>query len=194
LRIGESSGTIKKVSSRCEKLPSAFEKDENIPFLLRPFPPSAQSILNMAPIEKKRKTGPTNDSFARSRKPEDKDGRPSKRPRAEEERPKASTVATKLSKVREEDVAFPRGGASVLTPLEHKQIQIEATQDVLFEQQGAKSSRMEADGENEITSQGVTKSKKKRGKGKADTQAAETEEQAVKIEGLSYKVRAISGS
>jgi rRNA biogenesis protein RRP5 len=32
----------------------------------------------------------------------------------------------------EEEPAFPRGGASVLTPLEHKQIQIEAEQDVLF--------------------------------------------------------------
>ena len=45
----------------------------------------------------------------------------------------------KISKVREEEVAFPRGGASILTPLEHKQIQIEASRDVLFKQQGAKS-------------------------------------------------------
>jgi rRNA biogenesis protein RRP5 len=100
----------------------------------------------MAPIEKKRKTGPTNDSFARPRKPDDKDGRPSKRPRAEEqrdERPKANTAATKLSKVREEDAAFPRGGASVLTPLEHKQIQIEATQDVLFERKSMETMKIQ---------------------------------------------------
>jgi rRNA biogenesis protein RRP5 len=176
------------------KAAECFREDEDIPFFVRSFPPSAQSIFSMAPIEKKRKTGPTNDSFARSQKPEDKDGRPSKRPRAEEERPKANTAATKLSKVREEDVAFPRGGASVLTPLEHKQIQIEATQDVLFEQQGAKSSRMEVDGEDENTGQAVTKKTKKRGKGKGDTLPAKTEEQAVKIEGLSYKVHAIPGS
>ena len=38
----------------------------------------------------------------------------------------------------EEKKSFPRGGASVLTPLEHKQIQIKANQDVLFEQSGQK--------------------------------------------------------
>jgi rRNA biogenesis protein RRP5 len=146
----------------------------------------------MAPLQKKRKTGPTNDSFARSRKLEDKDGRPSKRPRADEEHTKSSTAATKLSKVREEEVAFPRGGASVLTPLEHKQIQIEATQDVLFEQQGAKSSRMEIDGEEGNTSQVATKKLKARGKGKKELQPAGLEEQGVKIEGLSYKVLAHS--
>ena len=142
----------------------------------------------MAPIEKKRKSGPTNDSFARSRKPENKDERPSKRPRAEDGHTKPITAATKLSKVREEDVAFPRGGASVLTPLEQKQIQIEATQDVLFEQQGAKSSRMEVDGEEGNVT--ATKKPKVRGKGKKGAQPAEVEEQAVKVEGLSYKVLA----
>src|SRR5271163_964569 len=105
----------------------------------------------MAPIEKKRKSGPTNESFARSKKFTDTEDRPSKRFRAEENDGKKSAAKVpqvpKISKLRDEEVAFPRGGASILTPLEHKQIQIEATRDVLFEQQGAKSSKPDAEGE-----------------------------------------------
>jgi len=84
---------------------------------------------------------------------------------------------------------FPRGGASVLTPLEHKQIQIEATRDVLFEQAGAKakkSSKPDVEGDEE-TSRPKKKSKSK-GKNKKEVEAAEPEEEVVKIEGLSYKV------
>ncbi|CAG8970839.1 hypothetical protein HYALB_00000816 [Hymenoscyphus albidus] len=149
----------------------------------------------MAPIEKKRKTGPTNDSFARSKNLTNKETRPSKRPRPDEEDRKPITAPTKLSKVREEEAAFPRGGASLLTPLEHKQIQIEATQDVLFEQQGAKSSRMEIDGEDGEDGPSAAKKQKSRGKGKnkKDAQAVEPEEDVVKIEGLSYK-RIVPGS
>jgi rRNA biogenesis protein RRP5 len=81
----------------------------------------------------------------------------------------------KKRKRAEEEPAFPRGGASVLTPLEHKQIQIEATRDVLFEQSTAKPTE--------------TKRRKTKGKdkGKKGTEAAEPEEETVKIEGLSYK-------
>jgi len=148
----------------------------------------------MAPIEKKRKTGPTNESFARSRKPAEFDDRPSKRLRPEEKEGKPAPAATKvplvpkISRVREEEAAFPRGGASVLTPLEHKQIQIEATRDVLFEQQGAKSSRPEGE---EQEGGGIVREKRKlksRKKGKKGVEAAEPEGESVKIEGLSYKV------
>lgn len=145
----------------------------------------------MAPIDKKRKTGPTNESFARTKKTFDADDRPSKRPRAEE-REKSTSAAKipaipKLTKTREEDAAFPRGGASVLTPLEHKQIQIEATRDVLFEQ-GAKSSNAVDEGGEE---QNVTKKKhksKSKSKSKKGADIAQPEEETVKIEGLSYKV------
>src|SRR5262245_9633609 len=50
---------------------------------------------------------------------------------------------------KDEEKSFPRGGASVLTPLEHKQIQIKANQDVLFEQAGLKRS-----GEDRLSDQG----------------------------------------
>jgi len=147
----------------------------------------------MAPIDKKRKSGPTNESFARSKKEFNTEDRPSKRPRPEEKEKRSGPrvpPVPKLSKPRDEEVAFPRGGASVLTPLEHKQIQIEATRDVLFEA-GAKSSNAGLDGGEE---QNVTKKKHKpkpKSKGKAGAEAVE-EEDIIKIEGLSYKVRMIS--
>ncbi|CAD6443975.1 cfe07548-51c7-45c8-8d6d-b8eec6fe4037 [Sclerotinia trifoliorum] len=152
----------------------------------------------MAPFDKKRKTGPTNDSFMRSKKASESDDRPSKRPRAEEkEGTSASTTklppATKISRLKEEEVAFPRGGASVLTPLEHKQIQIDATRDVLFEQYGAKSSRPDGEvQEGEDTSK-VKKRGKGKGKSKKKAEDTDVEEDTVKIEGLSYK-RLVPGS
>ncbi|PBP21383.1 rRNA biogenesis protein RRP5, partial [Diplocarpon rosae] len=142
----------------------------------------------MAPIDKKRKSGPTNESFARSRNPTDGDTRPSKRPRADEDskKPKNPHIS-KIAKARNDEDAFPRGGASLLTPLEHKQIQIEATRDVLFEQgANSKADEFGADGE-------TTERKKKnpksnwKVKGKKGTEVAEVEEEGVRIEGLSYK-------
>jgi rRNA biogenesis protein RRP5 len=120
-----------------------------------------RSLSTMAPIhETKRKVGPASGG---------------------NERP------AKISKIREEDAPFPRGGASLLTPLEHKQIQIEATRDVLFEQQGAKSKKPDADGDDGQTERKEKKSKSKK-KSKKGTQATEPDEETVKIEGLSYKV------
>ncbi|KAI6708852.1 hypothetical protein JHW43_008621 [Diplocarpon mali] len=151
----------------------------------------------MAPVDKKRKSGPTNESFARSRNPTDGDTRPLKRPKADKDgenskKPKMPHV-TKIAEARNDEFAFPRGGASLLTPLEHKQIQIEATRDVLFEQ-GANS---KAD---EVGAGGETTEKKKKNpkangkmKGKKGIEAAEIEEEDVRIEGLSYK-RLVPGS
>ncbi|KAG0648782.1 U3 small nucleolar RNA-associated rrp5 [Hyphodiscus hymeniophilus] len=147
----------------------------------------------MTAIEKKRKNGPTNESFARSRKPADNEDRPSKRLRPEEKdgktAPKISHVP-KITKVREEEIAFPRGGASVLTPLEHKQIQIEATRDVLFEQQGGKS-KPDTEGEDGGVVRKAKKTKTK--KGKKEIGETEPTEDSIAIEGLSYK-RIVPGS
>jgi rRNA biogenesis protein RRP5 len=85
----------------------------------------------------------------------------------------------------DEEAAFPRGGASVLTPLEHKQIQIEATRDVLFEQQSSKS-KVTADGETSLVA--GRKRLKSKQKGKSKQTATEPEEETIKIEGLNYKV------
>ena len=44
--------------------------------------------------------------------------------------------------LRDEERAFPRGGASALTPLEYKQIQIQATRDVLFEEKRTENTHL----------------------------------------------------
>lgn len=118
-------------------------------------------LSTMAPIpDTKRKVGPAGDR---------------------NERP------AKISKTREDDTPFPRGGASLLTPLEHKQIQLEATRDVLFEQQGAKSKSSHADGD-DVPAERTGKKLKSKKKGKKEAESNEPDEDAIKIEGLSYKV------
>ena len=94
---------------------------------------------------------------------------------------------TKISKTQEEDTPFPRGGASLLTPLEQKQIQIEATRDVLFEQQGSKSKNSIAGEDDGLVEYARKKSKLKK-KSKQEVAASTQDEETVKIEGLNYKV------
>lgn len=84
-----------------------------------------------------------------------------------------------------EDEPFPRGGGSLLTPLEHKQIQIEATRDVLFEQEGKPKTDSKPAKKSKLRGKEAKDGKSKKGKGKTET---EPEEETVKIEGLSYKV------
>lgn len=157
----------------------------------------------MAPI--KRKSGPTNESFVRSKKAVEEDQHPSKRIKQDEpskvakpdtkngltgDRTSSISRATYIARPQENESAFPRGGASVLTPLEHKQIQIDATRDVLFEQAAATSKKTnnEEDDFATETKKAAPKSRSKKGKGKVSSGPAEVEEPTVKIEGLSYKV------
>jgi rRNA biogenesis protein RRP5 len=112
--------------------------------------------------------------------------------------------ASELSVLRDDEPSFPRGGGSVLTPLERKQIQIQANKDVLFEQKGAKKSVRDfaddndddddEDVEMEDADTGATakKSRKKKSKGKKSTDKESAEKEGVRIEGLSYKVWAAS--
>ena len=130
----------------------------------------------MAPIKRK------NDPAAESAQPEKKH--------------KPSNSTQKLSVLRAEEPAFPRGGASILTPLEHKQIQIQAKQDVLFEQNtGKKKPRNnvedeENDEDNLDQISGFTKKSKSKLKprDKKSKSKSAVQEAAVRIEGLSYKV------
>lgn len=106
---------------------------------------------------------------------------------------RSSTSALSVSK---EEEPFPRGGASVLTPLEHKQIQIQAKQDVLFEQStGKKAAKNDFEDEENEDFEGdgpqrptetISKGRKSNSRTKKKTQTAE--EKGVHIEGLSYKV------
>lgn len=99
---------------------------------------------------------------------------------------KALPVASVL---QQEEKSFPRGGASVLTPLEHKQIQNEAARDVLFEQSNKKAAKGgESDDDVDMDDAEDRKAAKKRKKSKSRKGDAGAEEEAgIKIEGLSYK-------
>jgi rRNA biogenesis protein RRP5 len=83
-----------------------------------------------------------------------------------------------VTKLKEEEPLFPRGGGSVLTPLEQKQISIQAKKDVLFEEHSA-------------AQKGEKASRKKRRKSRADETADKPtkDDDAVKIESLNFKVR-----
>lgn len=118
----------------------------------------------------------------------DRDSRPTKKP-------KSSTASSKVAVVPAEEPSFPRGGASILTPLERKQIQIQAKNDALFEQEtGKKAPRSEyEDEENETdtpaadeTSSGKSRKKSKH-KARSGNAALAAKEKAVRIDGLSYR-------
>lgn len=163
-------------------------------FFNSPTPTTSQQDI-MAPI--KRKDGPTNESFVREKKQRrDESGavsaairNPAKTTFGEEEKPATApskfTAVPKITKGRDEEQAFPRGGASVLTPLEHKQIQIEATRDVLFEQAHAKTREADAD---DSGAPSAKKPKARGKKGKKSAEPAPEEEDKIVIEGLNYKV------
>ena len=112
----------------------------------------------------------------------------------------AAAKPTNASVLRDEETAFPRGGASVLTPLERKQIQLEATQDVLFEQKGSKKSSGagddEGDEDDDVDMDGTAAKKtRKPRKTKAKKKAEEKEaadKKGVRVEGLNFKVRSRS--
>jgi len=105
---------------------------------------------------------------------------------------KPESAAPKPSVFKDEEKSFPRGGASVLTPLEHKQISIKANQDVLFEQAGIKRPGGGDDGFSDMGSEddekATAKSKKKfPTKNKRSHESGEKED-VVRAKGLSYKV------
>ncbi|KAJ6036648.1 RRNA biogenesis protein RRP5 [Penicillium herquei] len=114
--------------------------------------------------------------------------------------------ASELSVLRDDEPSFPRGGASVLTALERKQIQIQATKDVLFEQKGKapKKPTREFDDDNDDDEDDVEmedadsttpakKSRKKKTKGKKSDGKEKSEKEGVRIEALGFK-RIVPGS
>lgn len=106
-------------------------------------------------------------------------------------------IPTSQSLVLKDEETFPRGGASVLTSLEHKQIRIQATQDALFEQTtGNKSARNdfgdednEDDVQNETAEVLAKTSRKHLSKKKSVHLIGTSKDSDIRIEGLSFKVR-----
>ncbi|KAL9612971.1 MAG: hypothetical protein Q9167_002448 [Letrouitia subvulpina] len=125
---------------------------------------------------------------------------PSKQHAPLEKKHKSSQPALQTV-LRPEEPAFPRGGASVLTPLEHKRIQIQAKNDVLFEQAtGKMAPRGEyenEENEDELLYEQRNPSsmiKRKTGVRQRKPKASQPiGEKPVRIEGLSYK-RLVPGS
>lgn len=144
----------------------------------------------MAPI----KRGADSD-HASSKKPKHSaDERAAKRQRKSDVTPndsKAKPAEKTLpiaSVLKQEERSFPRGGASVLTPLEHKQIQNEAARDVLFEQSNKKAGKSgDSDDDVDMEDAEGQKATKKRKKSKSRKSEAAEEEAGIRIEGLSYK-------
>lgn len=103
-----------------------------------------------------------------------------------------------VSAVINEEPAFLRGGASILTPLERKQIHIQAKQDVLFEQgTGKKPSQVDDSSDPEGDSEGDDvvrirqRGSKKSTKSGTDSKAKRIpigQEEGPRIEGLDFKV------
>lgn len=152
------------------------------------------STASMAPIKrkagaderplKKAKSGKVDDEKKLIQKGLAKAGKPAKAQEdaAGERKPVAKTLLS------QEETSFPRGGASVLTAIEKKQIEARAERDVLFEQQtGQKPARREGDDDffsEEDEAAAPKSSKKKKGKQGSGLKIAGS---GIKIQSLSYK-------
>ena len=114
---------------------------------------------------------------------------------------KSEPSASDVSILRDEEPSFPRGGASVLTPLERKQVQNQATTDVLFEQKGPKRPADdvgvsdEDDNDDAVEAEQVDepaaapkKSHKKKRTSRRDSEPQNSGEANVRTESLNFKV------
>ncbi|KAI0200473.1 hypothetical protein F4808DRAFT_460826 [Astrocystis sublimbata] len=129
----------------------------------------------------KRKDAPGGAPATKSPKRSKSDKSAKPKPSATPADQKPASVAA-VSKLKDEEPLFPRGGASVLSPLEHRQISVQAKQDVLFEQASGQSDKK--------GDQSVKRKKSKKSKTSGTTQPAED---VVRIESLNYQ-RLVKGS
>ena len=102
-------------------------------------------------------------------------------------RPEPSAAASKpevakqstLRVSKDEEASFPRGGGSILTPLEFKQISNDAAKDVLFEAENVKAKSTKK----KPIREGLRRDKKAK-----NDESKKSEQKGIKAEGLSYKV------
>ncbi|EXK92198.1 hypothetical protein FOQG_06094 [Fusarium oxysporum f. sp. raphani 54005] len=131
----------------------------------------------------KRKDAPGGNPPAKSAK-NTKEARPTKKENVgKDAKPapkKSAETAEKapvVSLLKEDEPMFPRGGASVLTPLEQKKIQLEAKADAMRDEEFNTGNKVQKKKKRKTALKGDKKSDKKTGE----------EEQAVRIESLSFK-------
>ncbi|KAK0621203.1 hypothetical protein B0T17DRAFT_279509 [Bombardia bombarda] len=144
-------------------------------------PPASKSSRAASDARPSKRTKPTE-----SAKDDAKKG--AKPPKDEKTAASKPVTAPLVSRLKEEEPMFPRGGASVLTPMEQKEIQIQAKNDVLFEQDAAKAAKKNDKSDKVI--------KKGRRKAKVDNETVKKtvrDEDEVKIESLNFK-RLVKGS
>lgn len=162
-------------------------------------------LSTMAPIKRKGAAADSSSSNQQKRArvssegntKEQKKQKQGKESKDTERKPTVRQQTSDFSIVRDEEPSFPRGGGSVLTPLERKQIQIQATRDVLFEQKGPNNSTggladddLDEDVDMQDASQGaVTTKKSRKSKNKKRDEKEKSTKDGVRIEGLSFKVR-----
>ena len=125
-------------------------------------------------------------------KPE-KEVKKSKKGKENEDAEENASRATKPSVLSAEEKSFPRGGASLLTPIERKQIQIQADRDALFEESGAGKKRplpadvSDDEGGAGLTNGEVKPKKKRKTPPEGKKEKAPAEEKTERIEGLSFR-------
>lgn len=156
-----------------------------------------KAVADERPL-KKAKAGKADDNDKKEKvgkRGDAKTGKPVKAQDAEsgERKPAVKSV------LQQEERSFPRGGASVLTPIEQKQIEARAERDVLFEQQtGQKPVRNEGDedfldDEEEDAAATIKQSKKKSKAAKKDS-GLKIKGSGIKIQSLSYKSLTVGSS
>lgn len=92
-------------------------------------------------------------------------------------KPAASKPKSVVSVLKDEEPMFPRGGGGVLTPLEQRQIQLDAKADAMHED------------EFDTTTKAAKKKKTKAAAKSAKAGGKKPDEDSVKVESLSFKVR-----
>lgn len=129
--------------------------------------PPAKSAKNTKEARPARKDGRSKDATVASKTTPKPDGSA-----------RVPAKAPVVSVLKDEEPMFPRGGGSVLTPLEQKQIQLEAKADAVRE--------------DEFNTGGKVLQKKKRKtalKNQKNTDRKEDEENAIRVESLNFKVQ-----
>ncbi|KAK4633547.1 rRNA biogenesis protein rrp5 [Fulvia fulva] len=146
----------------------------------------------MAPV--KRKAVADDRPSKKAKSADDKEDVKEQKPRKSQDGEKREPKSALKSILQQEERAFPRGGAGVLTPIERKQIQAQAERDVLIEEEGGVANAADEDGElfdEEAAAPAKKKQKKKRDGEKGDKKVKITE---VRKEGLSYKNLVVGSS
>ncbi|KAM3422925.1 rRNA biogenesis protein rrp5 [Cercospora zeina] len=138
------------------------------------------------------KEGPSKPDRTEARKAEKRNAKEKKERLARIGGDPGEKKAPVKSILQQEETAFPRGGGSVLTPIERKQIEAQAERDVLFEQEtGQKAGAEDDDGELFDEAQSAPASRKKRKAGRKSDGLPKVDGSGIKISGLSYKSLAV---